>query len=75
MITATRPARTLEQKRALASRVILGGYYTDGQDLYATEAFGATGCVMFRAGRDGASLRCLSIEDFRARMWLVKERA
>lgn len=55
----------------LAARVLMGAYYTDGERLYETESIGATGCVIFRdCCTDGH--RCLSIEDFRARFWLVK---
>jgi hypothetical protein len=49
----------------------MGAYYTDGDHLYETDSIGATGCVVFRDCVNG-SARCLSIEDFRARFWLVK---
>jgi hypothetical protein len=66
-----RPVSDLNERRRLAARVLIGAYYTDGSGLYETEAIGATGCVVFRDCCAG-SVRCLSIEDFRARFWLVK---
>jgi hypothetical protein len=66
-----RPVAHLDERRRLASRVLIGAYYTDGDHLYETDSIGATGCVVFRDCVNG-SARCLSIEDFRARFWLVK---
>jgi hypothetical protein len=66
-----RPVSDLNERRRLAARVLIGAYYTDGSGLYETEAIGATGCVVFRDCCTGFD-RCLSIEDFRARFWLVK---
>lgn len=66
-----RPVSDLNQRRMLAARVLIGAYYSDGSRLYETEAIGATGCVVFRDCCTGFD-RCLSIEDFRARFWLVK---
>ena len=69
-----RPVSDLNERRRLAARVLIGAYYTDGSRLYETEAIGATGCVVFRDCVTGWD-RCLSIEDFRARFWLVKSSA
>jgi hypothetical protein len=66
-----RPVSDLNERRRLAARVLIGAYYTDGSGLYETEAIGATGCVVFRDCCSGFD-RCLSIDDFRARFWLVK---
>lgn len=62
---------SLDRRRELATRVRIGGYYTDGDRLVAPEAIGATGCVVFRDCCTNWD-RCLSIEDFRARFWLVR---
>ena len=69
-----RPVSALNERRRLAARVLIGAYYTDGSRLYETEAIGATGCVVFRDCCTGLD-RCLSIEDFRAKFWLVKPSA
>jgi len=66
-----RPVAHLDERRRLAARVLIGAYYTDGTHLYETDSIGATGCVVFRDCVTGWD-RCLSIEDFRARFWLVK---
>lgn len=58
----------------LASRVLIGAYYTDGERLYETQAIGATGCVVFRDCCTSHD-RCLSIGDFRNQLWLVKQAA
>lgn len=63
--------RSLETRRSLAARVLIGAYYTDGARLYEAEGIGATGCVVFRDCCTGSD-RCLSIEDFRAQLWLVR---
>jgi hypothetical protein len=61
------------EKQRLGERVKEGSYYTDGKSLYEVEMIGATGCVTIRNCRtEGA--RCLGIENFRARYWLVRER-
>jgi hypothetical protein len=67
-----RPVSDLNERRRLAARVLIGAYYTDGSRLYEIAAIGATGCVVFRDCCTGLD-RCLSIEDFRARFWLVRQ--
>ena len=69
-----RPLVDLDERRRLAARVLIDAYYTDGARLYETEAIGATGCVVFRDCCTG-SVRCLSIDDFRERFWLVRTRS
>lgn len=61
----------LDQRRALARRVVVRAFYTDGLDLYETESIGATGCVTLRDCRETERIRCLSIQDFRSALWLV----
>lgn len=61
----------LEQKRQLAERVVNGGYYTDGTDLFEVAGIGATGCVTVRSVSIGGT-RCFDICDFRRWFWLVK---
>lgn len=64
-----------DEKQALQGRVIVGGYYTDGFDLYVVTALGANGCVTIEdcwPPLEQHWERCLSIETFRIQLWLVR---
>jgi len=62
----------LDQKRLLASRIIIGNYYADGRSVVEVERIGSTGCIEFRDIRGGDS-RCLDVTEFRRLFWLVAE--
>jgi hypothetical protein len=62
---------SLEKKRALAARVVLDGYYTDGCSLVQATDIGHTGCVT-TLDVSTSETRCFAIERFRREFWLVK---
>lgn len=64
----------LHRKRQLATRIRLGGYYTDGRALFEIEGIGVTGCVTVRSAWNGGT-RCFDITDFRRMFWLVRDPA
>lgn len=60
------------EKRLLAKRVALDGYYTDGQNLYEViDVGGSTGCVTLRDSSTEEE-RCLAILDFRRTTWRIR---
>lgn len=62
---------SLCERLALAKRVAVDSYYTDGRELYEVEAVGPTGCVVIQNSVNG-HVRCLSIDTFRRYLWLVR---
>jgi hypothetical protein len=63
-----------QKKKELGARVLLDAYYTDGQRLVETTGIGASGCVTVRDCASG-QIKCLAIDGFRERYWLIRPAA